>query len=186
MTAATTTTKQQRTPRPRADRKTFLKRPFPKQASVVYRDRDNTIARASELHEAATMKQLVREWLDIVASGPEQAWLARAAEDIVIRLPFAPPGIAHELRGRAQGMESLGAIWKAKERFDWHDVTIRTTEDPELFLVTARSEVLLRTGQHYANGYVMLTRVQGGKIVEHVEYFNPLPVMEAFPPQGTR
>ena len=74
-------------------------------------------------------------------------------------------------------MESLSAIWKIKERFDWHDVVIRATEDPELFVVTARSDVLLRSGQHYANGYVMLTRVRGGKILEHVEYFNPLPVL---------
>jgi ketosteroid isomerase-like protein len=129
------------------------------------------------------MKQLVREWLDIVATGPKDAWLARAAEDIVIRLPFAPPGVANELRGRAQGMEALSAIWKVKESFDWHDVLIRTTEDPELFLVTARSDVLLRSGQHYANSYVMLTRVRGGKIIEHVEYFNPLPVIEAFTPK---
>jgi ketosteroid isomerase-like protein len=130
------------------------------------------------------MKQLVREWLDIVATGPEDACIARAAEDIVIRLPFAPPGIANELRGRAQGIESLSALWKAKERFDWHDVLIRTTEDPELFVVTARSDVLLRSGQHYANSYVMLISVRDGKIVEYVEYFNPLPVIEAFTPKA--
>lgn len=121
---------------------------------------------------------LVREWLDIVATGPREAWLERAADDVVIRLPFAPPGVANELRGQRQGMESLQTIWSAKERFTWHDVVIRRTEDPELFLITARSEALFRSGQRYANRYVILTRVRDGKVVEHDEYFNPLPVIE--------
>ena len=39
---------------------------------------------------------LVREWLDMIATGPAEAWRARAAEDVVIRLPFAPPGVPNE------------------------------------------------------------------------------------------
>ena len=123
---------------------------------------------------------LVREWLDIVATGPAEAWPARAAADVLIRLPFAPPGVANELRGLTQAVESLSVVWSAKERFTWHDVVIRKTEDPELFVITARSEALLRSGKHYANSYVILTRLRGGKVVEHVEYFNPLPVIEVF------
>jgi ketosteroid isomerase-like protein len=123
---------------------------------------------------------LVREWLDIVATGPAEAWPARASADVLIRLPFAPPGVANELRGLTQAVESLSVVWSAKERFTWHDVAIRKTEDPELFVITARSEALLRSGQHYANSYVILTRLRGGKVVEHVEYFNPLPVIEVF------
>jgi ketosteroid isomerase-like protein len=123
---------------------------------------------------------LIREWLDTVATGPAEAWRARAAEDVVVRLPFAPPGVPNELRGLNQAVEALSAVWSAKERFTWHDVVIRRTEDAELFVITARSEALLRSGQHYANSYVILTRLRGGKVVEHVEYFNPLPVIEAF------
>jgi ketosteroid isomerase-like protein len=129
---------------------------------------------------------LIREWLDIVATGPAEAWRARAAEDLVIRLPFAPPGVQNELRGINQAVEALSAVWSAKERFSWHDVVIRKTEDAELFVTTARSEALLRSGQHYANSYVIMTRLRGGKVVEHVEYFNPLPVIEVFGRGETR
>jgi uncharacterized protein len=123
---------------------------------------------------------LIREWLDIVASGPADAWPSRAADEVVIRLPFAPPGVANELHGLGRAVAALSEVWNAKKSFSWHDVVIRKTEDPELFVTTARSEAVLLSGQHYANSYVILTRIRNGKILEHVEYFNPLPVIELF------
>jgi ketosteroid isomerase-like protein len=126
------------------------------------------------------MIKLIREWLDLVSSGPAERWPTFAADDVVIRLPFAPPGVASELRGRAHAIEALGDLWKAKKSFAWHDVVIRRTDDPGLFVTTARSEAVLMSGQHYANDYVILTRLRDGKVVEHVEYFNPLPVIEVF------
>lgn len=125
-------------------------------------------------------KTLVRDWLDLVATGPAEAWSSRVAEGVVIRLPFAPPGVAEELSGKAAAIAALAPVWEGKVRFDWRDVVIRATEDPELFVTTARSEVLLRSGRTYANSYVMLTRVRDGQVVEHAEYFNPLPVLEAY------
>lgn len=126
------------------------------------------------------MTQLIREWMEITANGPAEAWHERAAAEVVIRLPYAPPGVPNEFRGLAQAVAAMSPIWAAKKSFTWHDVVIRKTEDLELFVTTARSEVLLLSGQHYANDYVMLTRLRHGKVVEHVEYFNPLPVIEVF------
>jgi ketosteroid isomerase-like protein len=126
------------------------------------------------------LTQLMRDWLDIVATGPAEAWPDRVAADVVIRLPFAPPGVPNELRGRTAAIAQLSPVWGAKKQFDWRDVVIVRTEDPELLVTTARSEVLLLSGQLYANSYVILTRFRDGKVVEHIEYFNPLPVIEAF------
>lgn len=132
------------------------------------------------------LSTLMRAWLDIVAKGPAEAWRGRVADDVVIRLPFAPPGVANELRGFDHAVHVLGAIWSFKKHFTWHDVLIRKTEDPELVLTTARSEAQLLDRQ-YANNYIMLTRFRDGKVVEHIEYFNPLPVMDAFGGgEGTR
>jgi uncharacterized protein len=123
---------------------------------------------------------LMRDWLDIVAKGPAEAWPSRASDDVVIRLPYAPPGVPDQMRGQAEAVASLSPVWQAKERFDWHDVVILRTEDPELVLATARSEAVYFSGQSYANSYVILTRFRDGKVVEHVEYFNPLPVIALF------
>jgi ketosteroid isomerase-like protein len=122
--------------------------------------------------------KLTREWLDMVAMGPAEAWNGKVDEDVVIRLPYAPPGVASELRGSGHARETLSEHWKTKRSFAWRDVVIRRTEDPELLVTTARSEVMLVSGQPYQNDYIMLTRIRGGKIVEHVEYFNPLPIVE--------
>jgi ketosteroid isomerase-like protein len=126
--------------------------------------------------------RLMREWLDIVAIGPADAWSGIVAEDVVIRLPYAPPGIANELRGRDRALDVLAGSWKAKKSIAWHDVVIRRTEDPDLLVTTARSEFLLASGRLYANTYVMLTRFRDGKVAEHAEYFNPVLVMEAYGP----
>lgn len=128
--------------------------------------------------DMSDLTRLTREWLDLVAMGPADAWIGRVADDVVIRLPYAPPGVESELRGFEHAQETLGHHWKTKKSFAWRDVVIRKTEDPELMVTTARSEVVLMNGQPYANDYIMLTRIRNGKIVEHVEYFNPLPIIE--------
>lgn len=129
-------------------------------------------------------KALVREWLDITAMGPAEAWDGKASDDLVIRLPYAPPGVQEEMRGFAAARENLSHHWGTKKSFEWHDVAIRATDEPGLYVTTARSEVELNDGTPYRNSYVMLTRVRDGKVVEHSEYFNPLPVLEMIGGQG--
>lgn len=122
-------------------------------------------------------KALIRDWLEITAMGPAEAWEGKASDDVVMRLPFAPPGVAAETRGFEAVRGMLSHHWPTKKSFAWRDVAIRATEDPALFVTTARSEVILASGEPYANDYIMLTRVRGGRVVEHTEYFNPLPIM---------
>jgi uncharacterized protein len=123
-------------------------------------------------------KALIREWMDITAMGPAEAWDGKASEDLVLRLPYAPPGVLAEMRGFHAARDNLSHHWGTKQSFEWHDVVIRETDEPGLFVTTARSEVVLASGEPYRNTYVMLTRVCDGKVVEHAEYFNPLPVLE--------
>ncbi|MDB5726679.1 MAG: hypothetical protein JWQ16_3433 [Novosphingobium sp.] len=123
-------------------------------------------------------KDLIREWMDLAAIGPAEGWVGKVATDVVVRLPYAPPGVVPEMHGFDQARDTLGHHWGSKQCFDWHDVVIRQTEDPELYMVTARSEAVMTGGGSYANKYVMLTRVRGGMIAEHTEYFNPLPIIK--------
>jgi ketosteroid isomerase-like protein len=122
-------------------------------------------------------KCLIREWLDMSGMGPAEAWTGKVADDLVLRLPYAPPGVQAEMRGLEAAREVLSHHWGTKQSFEWHDVVIRQTEDPELYVTTTRSEVMLNSGEPYANDYIMLTRVRDGKIAEHAEYFNPLPII---------
>jgi ketosteroid isomerase-like protein len=123
-------------------------------------------------------KALIRQWMDMTAMGPADAWTGKVADDVVVRLPYAPSGVLAEMRGFDHARDTLSHHWGTKQSFAWHDVVIRQTEDPELYVTTARSEAILASGAPYRNNYVMLTRVRDGKIVAHDEYFNPLPIIE--------
>jgi ketosteroid isomerase-like protein len=123
-------------------------------------------------------KALIREWMDLMAIGPAEAWEGKASSDLRVTLPYAPPGVAAEMLGFEAARETLSRHWDSKQSFEWRDVVTKATEDPELYVTTARSEAVMTSGQRYANSYVMLTRVRGGMIVEHAEYFNPLPIVE--------
>lgn len=123
-------------------------------------------------------KRLIREWMDLTAIGPAEDWVGKVAADVIVRLPYAPPGVIPEMHSFDAARDTLSHHWASKIRFDWHDVVIRGTEDPELFVTTARSEAILISGARYANDYIMLTRVRDNMIVEHTEYFNPLPIIQ--------
>lgn len=123
-------------------------------------------------------KALIREWMEITAMGPAESWVGKVARDVVVRLPYAPPGVPAVMTGFDEVRDTLSHHWPTKRSFAWCDVVIRQTEDPQIYVTTARSEVVLADGKPYANDYVMLTRVRDGQIAEHTEYFNPLPIVE--------
>lgn len=87
-------------------------------------------------------------------------------------------GIIPEMRSFDSARDTLSRHWGSKQSFDWHDVAIRQTEDHELYVTTARSEAIMLSGSRYATDYVMLTRARDGVIVEHTEYFDPLPIID--------
>jgi len=74
----------------------------------------------------------------------------------------------------------LRGVWSTKQSFAWRDVVIRATEDPDLVVATARSEAVVRPDRPYANSYVIFVRFRDGQVVEHIEYFNPLPVIALY------
>jgi ketosteroid isomerase-like protein len=126
-------------------------------------------------------KAVLRKFHDMVSAGAFEDWAEVIDEHFVFRLPYAPPGIPQEMHG----LTARDALLKSRagqDYFRWKDVTILATEDPELLVGTARSEVQMKSGRPYGNSYVTLTRVRDGRIVEHTEYFNPLLVLESLAP----
>lgn len=121
-------------------------------------------------------QRLVREFLDATTLGPLETWSRLVAPDIVFRFPYAPPGINAELHGYDQATEAFRKVWDSFESFAWRDVEISKIEGQDLYLTTARSQAVRRGGIAYGNTYIMLTRLCVGRVVEHIEYFNPAAV----------
>ena len=61
-----------------------------------------------------------------------------------------------------------------------HDLKTYLAKDPDLVIVTARSEVQRHSGKPYANGYCFMIRLRGDRVIEHTEFFNPVNVTAAF------
>jgi ketosteroid isomerase-like protein len=127
-----------------------------------------------------TAVELMRAWLEVFAEGEFDAFPGEVSPDFVLRLPFVPPGVASEIRGREAVQKALRETGKRRSRLVFQDVVVRRTEDPELLVTTARAEATMASGRVYRNEYIMLTRIRDGMVLEHVEYLNPLAVMESF------
>jgi uncharacterized protein len=130
--------------------------------------------------------ELAHRWLNVLADADYDAWATLTSSDLVIRTPYAPPGFPKVCDGRDVALtiaRQYGAILK---QFEYLDVDLHTTDDPELIMGTARSEAVTASGGRYANQYCVLLRVRNGKLIEYTEYFDPLRVIAAAEAEGAR
>jgi uncharacterized protein len=122
---------------------------------------------------------LLREWLEVLPEGRFDAFSGKIADDFVLRLPFPPPGVPGEFIGRDTVMAVMQRTAAGRGPIAFSDLVCRRTDDPEQFMTTCRGEALMNSGKTYRNNYLMLTRIRDGVVLEHIEYLNPLAVMEA-------
>ena len=124
--------------------------------------------------------ELARKWLEVLPEGEFDRLPGQIAEDFVLRLPYAPPGVPTEFRGRNFARQALSTSAKGRSRLVFDNVVLLRTEDPELLVVTANGGATMASGKLYRNSYVIFVRIRDGQVIEHIEYLNPLKVMEAF------
>ncbi|MDG2005250.1 MAG: nuclear transport factor 2 family protein [Novosphingobium sp.] len=122
---------------------------------------------------------LTAAWLKHFAEAEFDQFPGRISEDFVLRLPFVPPGVPKEIRGRENVRDVLLETVKGRSRINFTEVKIMRTEDPELVVATANGEAQMANGNTYSNSYVFFTRIRGDEVIEHTEYLNPLQFMAA-------
>lgn len=123
--------------------------------------------------------ELMRKWLEFFPEGEFDAFPGEISPDFVFYLPFPPPGVPSEIRGRENVRDVLVNTSAGRSRLIISDIDIHQTDDPELLVATARGEATMANGNLYRNSYVIFTRIRDGVVLEHTEYLNPLKVMEA-------
>ena len=88
-------------------------------------------------------------------------------------------GIAAIFEGKEEVLDYTFGLFDGFSSLVWTNKAWTVGDDGATVFMEAKSEaVVAHSGAPYRNTYVMLTRVRGGKVVEHTEYFNPLPVLE--------
>jgi ketosteroid isomerase-like protein len=125
---------------------------------------------------------LTSAWLDVMPEGRFDDFPGRVADDFVLRLPFVPPGVPSEFKGREAAQAVLRGSAANRSPLVFTDKVMLRTEDPEVVVTTARAEAVMASGRPYRNSYVIFTRIRGGVVLEHTEYLNPLAIIEAGQP----
>lgn len=128
----------------------------------------------------ADMKVLMREWLDLIEKCKFDEKADKVSRDIVLRFPYAAPGVSEEVRGFDAAKEYLERFIRSLKVFRWINVKSWLTDEPDLVLATSQSEAISGSGVDYANNYVFLVRFKNGQVIEHIAYSNPLPVTKSF------
>lgn len=122
---------------------------------------------------------LAEAWLAILPEGRFADFPGTVSPDFVLRLPFVPPGVPSAFKGRDVAQAALQGSARNRGPLVFTDKVIRRTDDPELVVTTARAEAVMGNGRTYRNEYVMFTRIRDGEVLEHIEYLNPLALMDA-------
>lgn len=127
-----------------------------------------------------TAKDIALESLHRTAALDLEGLGALMHDHITMRFPFAPEGIPNHCHGRDQCLAMSKEVFASLNALQWIDLEAFATEDPEVVFLTARSKAETRAKVPYANQYCFKIRVRDGQVIEHTEFFNPLPIMAAF------
>lgn len=124
-------------------------------------------------------RQVVEEFFAALEAMDVPRFLEVWAEDGVQEMPFSPPGFPRRLEGR----EAIGNQYRSlpeNYRGMRFPREILAMEDPARFVVRYTGSIELKAGGRYDNRYVGLFTLRDGKVVEFVEYFDPIILRDAF------
>lgn len=126
------------------------------------------------------VQDLAERWLAALHALDIPAAVELLADDAVLEMPLAPPGLPN----RFEGKPAIRAFLTGTQLFsklEFHDIDVHLTADPELAVVEFRSTGTFEaTGLEYANRYALVIRAREGQVVLYREYFNPLALASAF------
>jgi ketosteroid isomerase-like protein len=144
------------------------------------------IAAAKNRPVAYLARQQARAVVMDFLQGLEQKDMARVngvwAEDAVQDMPYSPAGFPKRVTGR-QALIEFYAGWPANSGKAVFTEGIRfyPTLDPALVIAEFKGAVdVIPTGRHYAQNYIALWHVEGGKVTLYREYFEPGAFAHAF------
>ena len=126
-----------------------------------------------------TASEIAEAFLNAVeagdADGAADLWAAEAS----LSFPYAPDGFPRAV----QGPEAARSYWRDAVRGIEHarflDRRISAFDDGRGVLVESRGDLVVG-GRPYRNVYAMTFRIEGSRIVEYREYYDPLVVQQTF------
>jgi len=89
-------------------------------------------------------------------------------------LPYAPAGFPDGFRGIAELDRAYRQLFRDYRQVRFPELSIEPMADPSRFLATYTTDILFADGRRYGNRYVATFTVRDGRIIEWVEWFDPI------------
>lgn len=126
-------------------------------------------------------RTVVERFVETSAKGAYDQIADFYAEDAVIEMPFAPPGIPPTSQGRElfrTRFKSVEGMWTID---DIDNVIIHETGNPEVVITEFTiHRTIAATGRKQSGDYVMVMTIRDGLIVHSRDYANPVLGAQAF------
>jgi ketosteroid isomerase-like protein len=123
-------------------------------------------------------RQIVHEFLYRLGEGNDvDGWLALLSPDVVVDTPFAPKGAPIHFEGLKEIGHRFGDARRPMQALKFFDIEILSTEDPERWVATCKSEGILSDGSRYKNQYCWMLRIRDNHVVWWCEYYDPQELM---------
>ncbi|MBW4685489.1 MAG: nuclear transport factor 2 family protein [Komarekiella atlantica HA4396-MV6] len=108
------------------------------------------------------------------------AWVDLFAEDAVVEFPYAST-----TPGRLEGKEAIYNYMKdvpaQMQDLMFNNVQIYPTLNSNILFAEVHGEaVIVSTGRHYQQDYIMRLETKEGKIIHYREYWNPVTALKAW------
>jgi len=110
------------------------------------------------------------------------AWVDLFAEDAIGEFPYASAlGSPERLKGKAAIYNYMKDVPTQMQNLSYTNIREYPTANPNLLFAEVHGEaVIVVTGKHYQQDYVMRLETKNGKIIHYREYWNPVAAIEAW------
>jgi hypothetical protein len=128
----------------------------------------------------STTVAVVQRFMDAMAGLDIEAMLAESADDILVQLPAAPPGLPREAVGKAEFTGFLAGVSTLWTSFSLIRCAVHPLADqPDRAVAEYASDSVNSDGSPYRNTYLSIATVRDGKLVNFQEFFDPTPVIHS-------
>ncbi|TCK22423.1 nuclear transport factor 2 family protein [Pseudonocardia endophytica] len=130
-----------------------------------------------------TTGDAVRRYLEIMNKLDVEALNDLFADDVVVRLPYAPDPVPKRTEGRENAVALYSGFPQLITPPGFHDEVIWALEEPGEFVAEYRSDcTMLSTGKPYRNDYIARFSVRDGRLTQVAEWFDPIVFLQAQEP----
>jgi hypothetical protein len=131
--------------------------------------------------EQSTTTQIFAAHLSLIKTDI-QAWADLLAEDAVVEFPYASAlGLPERLEGKLAIYNHMKNAIAQMQNLTFTNIREYQTSNPDVLFAEVHGEAMIvATGRHYQQDYVMRLETKAGKIFHYREYWNPSAVVDAW------